>query len=224
MRNALTLVAALTLFASCTPQQNSLIITGTFPPPKTDGTTVCLAGKPAVAQYYGTLDVALTHDYLVVFAVDSLFEKIETVQSGNIAVLDQFVFNYTTEAGPTGTPIGFPTTETVSVTFTVPPASTDALLLTDIIGPQAKVALQNVPSTAYTDYFTLKVELRMKGKLLSGGAVQTNSVTYPVQIYNQGLPCASGTVVRATGPCGNTGQDGAYAGCCTPDPASGTCK
>lgn len=227
MKIATSLLAALLLLAtSCTPQQHSLIITSTYPMP-----TTCAVSKPSVSQYAGYLNAGMTGAYYLIIGVDSLFEKIELAEGGNIAMLNQIALRYSTQAGPVGAPIGgFPEEETINASISVPPASADNMIGLDIIGPLAKQALLSVPATSPNEYFTLKVEIRLKGQLLSGGLVQTNSITYPLQVYSVPRTCTAPQVVRALGPCGNTGQDGsdrlelpASSACCTPDSVTGVC-
>jgi hypothetical protein len=216
LSRSLLAVAALS-FSACTPDQQSVLITGLFPPPLVDD-GVCTVTKPSVAQTRGSLNTAFTRSYLMIMTLDSLFVDNEITPSGNIVIFNQIEYTYTTTPGPTGVPVGFPSTETRALTFEVKPETQDTLLLEDLIGPQAAISLDAVPASSPNDYFTLNTQVRLRGTLVSGGAVQTNRVSFPIAIYNSGAGCPAGYIVSPEAPCGNVGQDGVS--CCEQDTSS----
>lgn len=225
LKRALTLALALAA-TGCAQQYQPLLITGIFPAPEAEG-GACTISKPSVAQYSGSLNVGLSNRYYMILTLDSLLQDPagapNSTPGSNTTVLNEVQLTYTAVAGPIGTPVGFPGSETATISFAIKAASSDNLVLVDLIGPLAKQALLSVPTASYDEYFTLKVEVEFRGQTLAGTAVQSNSVTFPIDIYNVGNPCTAPLVLKASGPCGNTGQDGSALVCCTPDPATGVC-
>jgi hypothetical protein len=214
--NSLSIAAVLVLASGCAPEMQSLVITGIFPPPTSSGGT-CVGTKPAIAQTRGFMNVGLTRSYLMIFAVDSLFVDNDLTPSGNTAVINEIDYAYATSAGPQGSPVGgLPSSETRSITFTAAAESKDNLVLDDLIGPSMALALDGVPTTPANQYFNLSVTVSFKGTLLSGGAAQTNRVTFPISIYNvaRTAECPMGSIINPSSPCGNVGQD---VTCCTAD-------
>lgn len=218
LKRALTLALALAT-TGCAQQYQPLLITGIFPPPAAAGGGGCEITKPSVAQYAGSLNVGVSDRYYMILTLDSLLQDPSSAPSStpgsNTVVLNELVYTYS------GAPVPFPN-ETASISFAVKAASSDNLVLVDLLGPVAKDSVLSVPPTAYADAFTLKVQVEFRGQTLAGTAVRTNSVTFPIDIYNVGLTCGSGQMIKPSGPCGNTGQDGSAAVCCTPD-ATGLC-
>jgi hypothetical protein len=216
--------AALLLASACTPNYQPILITGIFPPEETDVRGACLTGgKPSVAQYSGALNAGVTNGYYMLLTLDSLLKNDELSPSSNTVVLNEVQYTYTTSPGPVGTPVGFPGSETATLSFSIKASSADNLVLVDLIGPQAKQALLTVPAASYAEYFTLKVQMQFRGQTLGNTALTTNSISFPIDIYNVGFSCPAGSVLKPNGPCGNTGQDGSALLCCSPDPVTGKC-
>jgi hypothetical protein len=226
MKTNRLLAAVVTLVAAsaCTPNYQSLLLTGIYPPEPSDEVGACLSSsKPSVAQYAGSLNVGVSNGYYMLVTMDSLLTENDLNKTGNTTVLNELEYRYSTSPGPIGTPVAVPSSETVSISFAVKAKSVDNLILVDMIGPQAKISLQGVPTAPYDEFFTLKSEIRFRGVTLSNIAVQSGTVSFPINIYNQGFSCPAGTQLKPTGPCGNAGQDGSALICCTPDPMTGTC-
>jgi hypothetical protein len=81
----------------------------------------------------------------------------------------------------------------------------------DLIGDEARKKLDSVVP-AEPDSLTLLVKIKLKGKLGSGRAVETNEITFPIEI-TRGASCTSGTPVPdAENPC-YPGQDGVAFSC-----------
>jgi hypothetical protein len=224
----LAAVAALVVLAGCTPNMQSLIITGVFPAPLTAAGAECTFSKPSVSLGGGSINAAYTSGYVALLSVDSLFVDNDLTPSGNIAVMDRIEVEYSASPGSTGgTPVPFPATETKKFVWEIKPDSQDNLLLLNLLGPKGADSLTAVPSPS--NYFDLDVTVRLLGTLVSGGAVQTNRVTIPLKIYSQGDGTISGSgnacspnIVNPTAACGNVGQD---ITCCEPDPMDNTkCK
>lgn len=225
LKRALNLALALAA-TGCAQQYQPLLITGIYPAPEaTKG--VCTITKPSVAQYAGSLNVGLSDRYYMILTVDSLLEDpaepSNLTPGSNTSVINEIQYTYTTAAGPVGTPVGFPGSETATISFAVKADSADNLVLVDLIGPMAKQALLSVPATAPDEYFTLKVQVELRGQTLANTAVRTNSITFPIDIYSVPFTCSFPQELKPSGPCGNTGQDGSRPSCCTPDPATGFC-
>jgi len=81
----------------------------------------------------------------------------------------------------------------------------------NLIGSEARKKLDAaVPSAP--DFMTLLASVRVKGRLPSGKEVETNEVTYPIEI-TRARGCGTGTVPSAppeAPPCLRPGQDGAF--------------
>lgn len=221
-------VAALLLASACAPNYQPLLITGVFPPDDLGTNGGCLSGKPTIAQYAGSLNVGVgpteLDSYYVVLTLDSLLQDDPISPTSNTTMLNQIQYKYTASPGPAGTPVGFPVDETATLSFAVKAASVDNLLLVDLIGPEAKRRLLGVQTANEAEYFTLKVEVQFSGTTLANTAVRSNSASFPIDIYNQAFPCPSGSILKPTGPCGNSGQDHSPLVCCVPDAATGLCK
>jgi hypothetical protein len=66
---------------------------------------------------------------------------------------------------------------------------------------------------------TLLVSIRIRGEMSTGSTVETNEVTFPIQISRAGSPCAAGKVLKPEdGACANPGQNGQSFTC--EDPAA----
>lgn len=226
MKTNRLLAAAVALVAAsaCSPNYQSLILTGIYPPEATANVGECLTNtKPTVAQYSGSLNVGISNGYYMLITIDSLLQDPESAPGANNVMLTELEYKYTATPGPIGTPVAVPSTETVSISFAVKAKTGDNVVLVDMIGPQAKQSLQAVPAAPYDEFFTLESEVKFRGVTLSNTPVQSGSLSFPIDIYNVGFTCAAGTVLKPSGPCGNSGQDGATLLCCTVDPMTGVC-
>lgn len=85
--------------------------------------------------------------------------------------------------------------------------ATDSYFTVDLIGDEARKKLDSVVPED-PDQMTLLVSIRLKGKLASGKAAETNEITFPIQI-SRGVSCPSGQTPGpdTESPC-FPGQDG----------------
>ncbi len=101
------------------------------------------------------------------------------------------------------------TAESLPVYFVVNAGAqpTDSYFTVDLIGDEARKKLDAVVPAA-PDSMTLLVTLKIKGKLASGKAAESNEVTFPIEL-TRGASCPSG---QTPGPIAETpcypGQDG----------------
>jgi hypothetical protein len=116
--------------------------------------------------------------------------------------------------------------ESLPVYFVVPAGADpeESWLEVDLIGTEARKKLATAVPT-YPDAMTLLSTVKVKGKLPSGKTVETNEVTYPIEI-SRGRACSGDTVPyfydAEKEPCGFPGQDGYYDRfLCGAPPASG---
>lgn len=157
-----------------------------------------------VALINGSLNYDLSNVYLASF---TLFSPIEQ-SSDDPNRLDFFgkelVLNYESR-NPS---VSF-TEELIPVHLVVGAGEEGSSVLLDLIGDKARTKLEgSVPP--FPDFMTLLVSLKIRGELSSGNGVETNEVTFPIQITRAGSPCAAGKVLtpKDQGACSNPGQNG----------------
>ena len=98
--------------------------------------------------------------------------------------------------------------ESEPIYFVVPAgADNDSYIQLNLIGAEARKKLDTAVPTA-PDFMTLLTTVKLKGKLASGKSVETNEVTYPIDI-TRATSCGAGTepAVPADAPCAFPGQD-----------------
>lgn len=122
---------------------------------------------------------------------------------------EEVVYNYEVKG-----PVKIPFTEESRPIYLVVPVGADPdtnWLALNLIGSEARKRLEGSVPTA-PDSLTLLATVKLRGKLPSGKKVETNTVTFPIEV-TRAARCASGTVpAPATGlpPCANPGQDGFF--------------
>jgi hypothetical protein len=162
----------------------------------------------------GSLNYDASNSYLASF---TLFSPIQQ-NSDDPNRLDFFgkelILNYESR----NPPVSF-TEEIIPVHLVVGAGEEGSSVLLDLLGDKARSKLEgSVPP--FPDFMTLLVSLRIRGELSSGNGVETNEVTFPIQITRAGPPCEAGKIVveKDPGACSNPGQNGqAYT--CDPAPA-----
>lgn len=163
----------------------------------------------------GRLNYDASDEYNITFGLFSPITGDETGATSSPAAFfaQEIVYTYTSR-NPT---IPF-IQESLPIYFVVPPSAQpgDTWLPVNLIGTEARKKLDGaVPSAP--DSMTLLATIKIKGKLPSGREVETNEVTFPIDISRAG-GCASGepTVVSATGEpvgeCAYAGQDQFFTG------------
>ena len=191
-------------------------------------TTACTT--QAIAIYRGSLDLAGSDRYYVAFDWESNLEQISTILSTqeviagpqrNEFVLDHFVFNYTSMPS-----LSFQSEQVngYAVNMVGAVGSSNWLGLS-LITPQARRVLSGIQAGDLVGV-ELLVTFQAFGSLASGQKVNSNKVTYPIQVFRSsfsGTCRVPGDVRAPTGPCGAPGgQDGTLVACCrdiTPLPA-----
>lgn len=101
--------------------------------------------------------------------------------------------------------------ESTPIYFAVPAGAdaSESYIQVNLIGSEARRKLDTAVPTA-PDFMTVLATVKLKGKLPSGKTVETNEVTYPIDITRD-RGCEAGSVpVQADpegAPCGYPGQD-----------------
>lgn len=102
--------------------------------------------------------------------------------------------------------------ESLPIYFVVPAGASgdDSWVEVELVGNEARKKLATAVPT-YPDALTLLSTVKIKGKLPSGKTVETNEVTYPIEVSRFGQACASNEVPglfdAESAPCGFPGQD-----------------
>lgn len=97
--------------------------------------------------------------------------------------------------------------------YAVVQPETDGIIRVDLIGNEARKTLEtSIPPAP--GVMTLLPYVRLKGRLSSGGEVETNEVRFPIDVF-RGESCPENTepVAPPDAPCGFPGQDGNGALC-----------
>jgi len=111
------------------------------------------------------------------------------------------------------------TEEAIPVHLVVAAGETDSTVVLNLIGDKARAKLDGAVPT-FPDVMTLLVSMRIRGEMSTGSAVETNEVTFPIDISRVGSLCPAGKVItpKDDGPCFNPGQGGAEFTCEPPTP------
>jgi hypothetical protein len=170
----------------------------------------------------GSMNVAFTASYIAAFATASDLQAINTEigedvlqgPSRNIFYVDRKVLRYISY--PDGVEIGreeVPTLGTIN-------AATDAegFFGMDLIGPATR---GEIISRASAQPYAMEVEVYLKGKLYSGPEGRTNTVRFPITVFNAPVVCTGVQVqdmdtAMQNSACGNVGQDGVVPQCVDP--------
>jgi hypothetical protein len=169
----------------------------------------CTPGDVALTS--GLLNFNARTSYTITF---SLFSPItgETNEQASPAAFyaQEIVYNYESR-NPT---IPF-TEESLPIYFVVPAGAQpgDSWLAVNLIGTEARKKLEGAVPTV-PDIMTLLATIKVRGKLPSGKEVETNEVTFPIEI-TRARGCGAGTVPVVVddegkpveGGCAFAGQD-----------------
>jgi hypothetical protein len=153
----------------------------------------------------GRLNYAVNSSYVTTFSIFS--PVIETEDVGAVAFFcEEVVYSYQSEK-PT---IGF-SDESLAIHCAVPPGASpdDSYVGLDLIGTEARAKLDGAVPAA-PDAMTLLVTVKLRGRSPNGRQVETNEVTFPIEITRSGVGCGGGAVLPedpAAFPCGYPGQD-----------------
>ncbi|HVG58432.1 MAG TPA: hypothetical protein VNA24_07735 [Hyalangium sp.] len=183
------------------------------------GAESCAPGDIALTN--GRLNYDASSSYIITFG---LFSPISTEETGAAAspaafYAEEIVYNYTSR-----NPVVSFIEESLPIYFVVPAGAQpgNSWLAINLIGSEARKKLESAVLPA-PDFMTLLATVKIKGKLPSGKAVETNEVTFPIDITRAG-GCSTGVPVVLTesgepaGPCAYPGQDQYFVGfgCVTP--------
>jgi hypothetical protein len=172
-----------------------------------------------VARTSGRLNYDANLSYVITFGLFSPIPD-DTSQSPAAFYAEEVVYNYESK----NPKITF-TEESLPIYFVVPAGAQpgNSWLAINLIGSEARKKLDPAVPTA-PDFMTLLATIKVKGKLPTGKEVETNSVTFPIDIARAG-GCATGTVPlvvndsgKSLGPCAYAGQDQYFSdfACVTP--------
>lgn len=180
-------------------------------------------GPDGLSSGRGFLDVAGARSYLKWLEVESQLQPVsqpnvaggggQTVtESPNEAIIDTVTLEYASEPSLGLQTVSYPTT------FTINPATSEEnanLMLLELLpGDVGDTVAASVP---VGDRVTLNVTVTVSGRLRSGQAFTSNSVTYPINLGNSGATCAAGEIVARNGVCGNPGGQDAIPVVCCPE-------
>jgi hypothetical protein len=177
-----------------------------------------------VLRVAGSLDISARGSYYIQLDMESDLQSITTT-SGGTAIADgsrnnfygnEIVLTYTS------TPSLNFEVESVPLHFVVEP-NAEAFIRMSLVSDKAARTLAN--AVLLGDTVDLRVQLEFRGVLASGQKLRSNSIIYPITVFNSGFAgCNPATeIVVPNGPCGSSGgQDGARALCCLFDPGDRT--
>jgi hypothetical protein len=160
----------------------------------------------------GQLDISSGNSYLLGLSIETNTVQQETRVNGipvsgpglSDITLTEIILSYETDAS-----VALPTEERLPYYAVFRPQSSgDSFALFYILGPKALEALVDSVDDPVTVFVTVKGRGRMSG----GQVVETNEITFPINLINSGFDPESGTCfdgqpVNIEGPCGNYGQD-----------------
>jgi hypothetical protein len=161
----------------------------------------CGAGD--VALYSGRLNFNAGQSYRIYFELFSpVAREDEATQTPAAFYAEEIVYNYDSK-----TPKVTFTEETLPIYAVVEAGAQpgDNRIMLNLIGTEARKKL-DAAVPASPDFMTLFATVKLRGKLPSGNGVETNEVTYPINI-TRARACAAGTEPASTSPCGFAGQD-----------------
>ncbi len=168
----------------------------------------CEPGTVALTQ--GRLNYNGGNSYFTTFQLFSPISAEDNSDASPAAFYaEEIIYNYESR----NPRISF-TEESLPIYFVVPAGAQpgDSWLAMNLIGSEARKKLDTSVPTA-PDSMTLLASIRVKGRLPSGKEVETNEVTYPIEITRAGQGCTAPQVpARPAGapPCLYPGQDAAF--------------
>lgn len=180
-----------------------------------------------IGQYSGSLDIGTRGSYLIGVMASS--EISDTSEFGgttdfvgavdrNTFIGNEILLSYAAKG------LSIPK-ETMPAHLTIRQGSRENEIVFNLIGPNAATVLFDNVAVGDTP-IPVNVSLSVKGALLSGQPLQTNTVVYPIQVYKSGVTiCGAMDKPVLNGPCGSAGgQDGAPYLCCSANAAGTGCK
>lgn len=225
MKTKLIAAFLLVTMGSCVPNETAVRILDTVGFEGGGNPGECTLND--IRQGGGSLDLSVRSSYRIAFKMASEIED-----SSNFGGTTDFVgndhrndFEMTTLALTySSTPRFNFTAENVPVHLLVRQSEEDATVYLDLMAPLAIGVLSD--NLAVGDSAEVIVTAQLRGNLLSGQALSTNTIKYPITVYKSGTTlCAAPDRAAFNGPCGSTGgQDGYPYFCCSTAPMNEACK
>lgn len=162
---------------------------------------------------FGTLNTALTSDYIVGFSIESTLARDQNTAGGQVVdspssndfIGQEAVLSYRSIANGVRSQVpGLVDQRQPILAVIAPGANRDnSYIAMNLFTSATASAVAALPHR--TD---LIVSVRIEGRLRGGAALSTNTLEFPVRILNVAPTCPAGqrTSIRA-GTCGNPGQD-----------------
>ena len=226
MKRLLSVTCFALLSASCTPSDSPIRILGAHS--LKTGPGPC-AVEGTIQQLSGSLDISAAQSYGIQFDVLSDLQPIVTSSSGTILATEDrntffgkgLILSYTSIPAKT-----FDPEEQIPIHMAIPPGAGTApsFVIIDLLTTKAAQRLYD--SVVPGENIQVSAKFTIVGELASGGAIRSNTVTFPIKVFSSGfkgctpLTAGDGGITvpnpRAlNGPCGLPGgQDGTQPGCC----------
>jgi hypothetical protein len=162
-----------------------------------------------VALTHGRLNYAVGTSYVTTFQLFSPIAGDESSQASPAAFYaEEIIYNYESR----NPPVSF-TEESLPIYFVVPAGAQpgDSWLAMNLIGSKAREKLNGAVPAA-PDSMTLLASIRVRGRFPSGKQVETNEVTYPIELTRAGgcTPPQVPARPAEAPPCLYPGQDAAF--------------
>jgi hypothetical protein len=190
--------------SACVEGNNPVQLLSAIP----QGIEDCTPGDVALTS--GRLNFNASTSYIITFSLFSPITGDESEQATPAAFYaEEIVYNYESR-----NPVVPFSEESLPIYFVVPVGAQpgDSWLAMNLIGSEARKKLESAVPTA-PDVMTLLAKIKIRGKLPSGKQVETNEVTYPIDV-TRARGCGAGTVAAAVdeegvslGQCAYAGQD-----------------
>lgn len=168
----------------------------------------------------GSLNLSAGMGYPAFFDIESNMQGLSTDVDGEVVAgpdQNDFISERIdiTYSSPSGAAVPAAVTVPYYAAIRAGAPSGDNSIVVDLLPQAARVALAGVGAQGAT----ILAEFQMHGRLRSGRAISSNTVSYPIQVYEAPVPtCPFGYL--GTGECGSMGgQDGAPI-VCADDPSA----
>jgi hypothetical protein len=212
------LVATPLLGIGCVPNDSPINILNPFPYQNAASNGACQAMTVGIP--FGTLDISGNTSYILQWTVESTLDP-SAAGSRNDFVATEVDYSYTTV--PALNPAL--ANETLPYSWRIPAGAsgTSSFIGMQMIGPAATTQLINTVRPG--NQVQVSVTFYLRGALASGQKLNTNKVSYSIDVYNSGFAgCAVGVRRIPSGPCQTPGgQDGTVVGCCSGTPLPAGC-
>jgi hypothetical protein len=178
----------------------------------TSGSDSCSLGDRQRTS--GQLDISSGNSYLLGLSVETNTVEQETRVNGipvsgsglSDITLTEVILTYDSEPS-----LSLPKEERLPYYAVFRPESSgDSFALFYVIGPKALEVLGD--NVAEGDTVTVFATIKARGRMSGGQIVETNEITFPINVISSGFDpesgtCGDGVPVTLPGPCGNYGQD-----------------